>query len=261
MSSEVVVNRALAQRIAPNGRVVGTHIRARTGGGGPTPVPPGASTESDEWSTIVGIVGDVHLPGARSDMHDFQVYKLPTGRRMPSPTFLVRLGASPADLESFLRNAIHEVSPFIVARRARLADNYLRESLAPTRFAMSLLGAFAAVALLLSAVGLYGVIAYNVNQRTREIGIRVALGAAPRAVTSLVVNDALRLATIGLVVGIAGAVVATRALESLLYGVTPTDPATFIAIATLVSTIAVIASYLPARRALRIDPTQALRAE
>ena len=261
-SKEVVVNRALANRIAPNGRAIGARVRPRAGANTLMPPrPPGTpAVANEEWSTIVGIVDDVHLPATSSDAHDFQLYTMPLGRAL-DPTFIVRLASAPPDLQSFLRNAIHEVSPYVIARRARLADDYLREAFAPTKFAMSLLGVFAAVALLLSAVGLYGVIAYTVNQRTREIGIRVALGAAPRAVTSLVVNDALRLAAVGLVAGIAGAIAATRALESLLYGVTPTDPPTFVAIALLVGAIAIVASYLPARRALRIDPTQALRAE
>jgi predicted permease len=254
LSAEVVVNRALARRMAPDGHAVGLHVRSRVAGfSGPIPV-------SDDWSTIVGVVDDVRLPGASNELRDFQVYTLPLGR-MPDPTFLVRLPTVPADVESFLRDAIHHISPFIVARRARVADDYLREALAPTRFAMALLGAFAGVALLLSAVGLYGVIAYGVSQRTREIGIRVALGAAPNAVASLVVRDGLRLAAIGLIVGVGGAFAATRALASMLYAVTPTDPFTFAIIALVVGLVAVLASYVPARRALRIDPTEALRAE
>jgi ABC-type antimicrobial peptide transport system permease subunit len=140
-------------------------------------------------------------------------------------------------------------------------EAYLRDSLAPTRFAMALLTAFAVIALVLASVGLYGVIAYGVTQRTREIGVRVALGADARAVTALVVGGGLRLAVLGVAIGTAAAVAATRVLESMLYGVSPADPPTLLAIALLVGVIALAASYIPARRALRIDPTEALRAD
>jgi putative ABC transport system permease protein len=251
-SSEVVVNRSLARRLVSDGHAVGARLRSHETD---SPLP-----QSDEWSTVVGVVDDVKLPGARGDLQEFQVYLLPVAR-MPDPTFLIRLATIPPDIESYLRNAIHKVSPFIVARRARVGDDYLREALAPTRFALALLGTFAGVALLLSAVGLYGVIAYSVSQRTREIGIRVALGAAPSTITALVVSDGARLAIIGLVVGVAGALAATRAVASLLYDVGPTDPLTFAAIAAVVAAIALVASYLPARRAQRIDPVEALRAD
>ena len=117
------------------------------------------------------------------------------------------------------------------------------------------------IALVLSAVGLYSVIAYSVTQRTREIGVRVALGADHRSVARLVVGAGLRLTTIGLIVGLGAALASTRLLSGLLYGVSPADPASFVLIALLVGVIALLASYLPARRAVRIDPIAALRAE
>ena len=126
---------------------------------------------------------------------------------------------------------------------------------------LALLGTFAVVALVLSTVGLYGVISYAVTQRTREIGVRVALGAPASAVTKLVVGDGLRLSAIGLVIGLAGATGASRVLGSMLYGLSPVDPVTYSAIAVLVIGVALMASYAPARRALRIDPTEALRAD
>jgi putative ABC transport system permease protein len=140
-------------------------------------------------------------------------------------------------------------------------DTYLRDGLAPTRFAMALLTAFAAIALVLAAVGLYGVIAYSVAQRTREIGVRVALGAQAADVARLVLVDAVRLAAIGVALGIAGAIATTGALRGLLFGVEPGDPATFIAIALLLAGVALLSAYLPTRRALGVDPTEALRAE
>jgi len=148
-----------------------------------------------------------------------------------------------------------------VAREITVGDRYLRDSLASMRFAMALLAAFSGIALVLSGVGLYGVIAYSVTQRTREIGVRVALGADAAAVSRLVVGGGLRLAAIGVVIGAVAAAATTRVLDSMLYGVSRVDPLTFGAIVLLVAVIALFASYVPARRAVRIDPTEALRAD
>jgi ABC-type antimicrobial peptide transport system permease subunit len=151
--------------------------------------------------------------------------------------------------------------PSSIVREVTVGDTYLRESLAPTRFAMALLGAFAGLALVLSGVGLYGVIAYGVTQRTREIGVRIALGAEPASVRRLVVAGGLRLTALGIAIGLAAAAVSTRVLAHLLYGVTPADPVTYVAIAAIVVAIALAASYVPAGRAMRIAPTEALRTD
>ena len=253
LSEEIVVNRALARRIAPNGTALGQRIR--------TVAAPGPrTTQSRVWSTIVGISDDVRLPGSHGDLQDLQVYTLPL-TRMPNETYVVRFTSVPPNVESVLRQAIQRVSPALIARRARVGDDYLREALAPTRFTLALLGAFAAVSLVLAVVGLYGSIAYTASQRTREIGIRIALGASSRGVMQLVLTDGARLAVIGLVIGIGTAVIASRALAGLLYGVTVRDPATFVGTAILVTLVALGASYLPAHRAARIDPVDALRAD
>ena len=214
-----------------------------------------------EGATIVevAIADDVHLPGSHGDLQDFQIYSLPT--RMPLLTYVVRFASIPPNVESELRKVVQSVNPMLVARRARLADDYVREALAPTRFTLALLGAFAGIALLLAVVGLYGSIAYSVSQRTREIGIRIALGASSNAVTRLVVADGVRLAVLGLGIGLAVAIAATRALRGLLYAVSTSDPATFGMIAILVAIVALAAAYLPARRAARVDPVDALRAD
>lgn len=160
-----------------------------------------------------------------------------------------------------IKHAIASADPRIYVRPMLSGDTYLRNGLAPTRFAMALLTVFALLAVILAAVGLYGVIAYGVAQRTREIGVRVALGADRRAIARLVLSGGFHLAAIGIAIGAAAALAATRALASKLYGVTAADPLTFGAIAILVSAIALVASYLPARRASTVDPTEALRAE
>ena len=250
ISDEVVVSRALARHIAPNGNAIGMRIRTvPTGNRGPW---------SDAWSTIVGVSEDVRLPGPHGDSDELQIYSQP-GRMLPS--YVVRFASVPPNVESLLRQAVQSVNPALVARRARIADDYVREALAPTRFTLALLGAFAVVALVLATVGLYGSIAYTVSQRTREIGIRIALGASYQSVIGLVLGDGVRLALIGLVIGAGAAVAASRTLSSLLYAVTAGDPATFVAISILVAAVALTASYLPARRAARVDPVDALRSD
>ena len=255
LSEEIVVNRAFARRIVRDGNAVGVAVRPASNGLLASRVP-----KSDAWSTIVGVADDVHLPGAHGDLQDYQVYTMPLAR-MPDPTFVVRMVSVPPNVESVLRKAIQGVEPTLIARRARIGDDYLREALAPTRFAMGLLAAFAVIALVLSAVGLYGVIAYGVTQRTREIGVRVALGAEPHAILGMVIGGGIRLASGGVIIGIAIAAGTSRALASMLYGVSPADPWTFAAVALLVAVIAILASYVPARRAIRIDPVVALRAD
>jgi putative ABC transport system permease protein len=263
-SEEVVVSSSLARRIAPVGSAVGARVRAK---GVVVRLPPpgvslGATPQraAGAWSTIVGVADDARLPGPRGDLETFQVYQMPV-TPLGGTTYIARFASVPAHLESVLRRTIQQVDPTIVVRRVRVADDYLREALAPTRFTLALLGAFAGVALFLAVVGLYGSIAYAVSQRTREIGIRIALGASSKTVTRLVVGDGLRLAFVGLVIGGGTAAAASHTLSSLLYSVSAGDPATFTAIAALIGVVALAASYVPARRAARVDPVEALRSD
>jgi putative ABC transport system permease protein len=252
LSAEVVVNRSLARRLFPNGHAVGSRVRELPRHPSPRHVPP--------WVTVVGVVEDIHMPGLHDDSNTLEVYGL-TPPQYDLLSFIVRPGTSDAGAVRTIHRAAASVDRQLVFQDEFTGETYLRDSLAPTRFAMALLTAFAVLALVLSAVGLYGVIAYTVSQRTREIGIRVALGAEPKRVARLVIGGGLRLAAGGVVLGAVVAAVITRALTSLLYAVTPADPVTFAIIVPLVAAIAVAASYVPARRALRIDPTEALRAD
>jgi putative ABC transport system permease protein len=212
------------------------------------------------WSTVVGVVADVRLPGVRGNRDELQVYSLPL-RQIPTGAYLVRTSLAPDAIVPTLRRVIMATDSRLRVGTATTGDAAVRDMLAPARFSMALLGAFAAVALTLATVGLYGVISYGVTQRTREIGIRVALGASPSAVTGLVLGDGFRVIAGGVVVGLAAAAATSRLLGSMLYGISPADPPTYSAIAVLVAAVALFASYVPARRALRIDPLEALRAD
>jgi ABC-type antimicrobial peptide transport system permease subunit len=210
--------------------------------------------------TVVGVVDDTRMPEVRGDVAAVQVYSLIPPLLGDVP-FLVRTATSGDVAAPMVKHAIASVDPTLYVRSPLSGDTYLGDGLAPTRFAMALLTAFASVALVLAAVGLYAVIAYGVSQRTREIGVRVALGAEPRAIVAGVVGGGLRLAAGGVVVGAVVAAAATRVLGSMLYAVQPADPLTFGATALVVTAVALLASYVPARRALGIDPAEALRAD
>jgi predicted permease len=244
-TEDVVVSREMARQLWPGEPAIGRQITSSGRRG------------VDGHYRVVGIVDDVRIPGRNAPIEP-QLYERPVPAEVP---IVARVSGSPSDAVPILRHVIAETDPRVVAQIAIIGDEFIRDALAPTRFAMALLGAFSLIALVLSSAGLYGVIAYSVTQRTREIGVRVALGAAPRNIMRLVVGNGLGLAGAGVAIGLVGALAATRALRGLLYGVTPGDPVTLGGIALLVGAIAVLASYVPARRALRIDPTEALRAD
>ena len=252
---EIVVDRRTADLLWPGGDAVGSVLREQD---------PRAGQQAGY--VVVGVAGDVQLPAAAN-------VRLPTvgpprgsliyqPRVLPGDiSYLVRVTGPPAAMVPALRRAVAAVNPMVLVRRITVGDAFIHDVMAPSEFAMALFGAFAIVALVLSAVGLYGTIAYSVSQRTREIGVRIALGADGAAIRRLVVGDGVRLAIIGAILGLAGSLAASNALHGMLYHVAPSDPATLVGVVGLVVVIALLASYGPARRALRVDPTEALRAE
>jgi putative ABC transport system permease protein len=243
---EVVVNRGLVTRFWPNGGALGARLHEDNGQG------------FREEYIVVGIAEDVHVPGERQMVRSAVLYRPP----MPfGVSVIVRTATPSADLLPALRKAITSIRPTPYIQTTTIGEDFIRDALAPTRFAMALMAAFAAIALALAVVGLYGVISYGVTQRTREIGVRMALGADPTAVAWLVLGNGLRFAIAGVAIGAAGALAATRVLSGMLFAVSADDPTTFVATALVVAAVALLASYLPARRALRMDPADVLRAD
>jgi putative ABC transport system permease protein len=243
---EVVVNRGLATRFWPNGGALGARLHENNG------------QDFRQEYTVVGIAEDVHVPGERQVARSAVLYRPP----MPfGVSVIVRTATPSADLLPTLRKAITSIQPTPYIQTTTIGEDFIRDALAPTRFAMALMAAFAAIALALAVIGLYGVISYGVTQRTREIGVRMALGAEPTAVAWLVLGNGLRLAITGVAIGAAGALAATRVLSGMLFAVSVLDPTTFVATALVVAAVALLASYLPARRALRMDPADVLRAD
>jgi putative ABC transport system permease protein len=173
----------------------------------------------------------------------------------------VRTSAAPLSVLPAITGAIRETDGDVPLLNIRTMDDSVSASLSPERFTMLLLGSFAGLALLLAVVGIYSVMSYSVSRRTNEIGIRVALGASRGDVLLLVVRQAMLLALIGSAIGIGGALSLSRLMASQLYGVRPSDPVTFITVAALLMIVSFAASYLPARRAMRVEPMAALRYE
>ena len=209
--------------------------------------------------TIVGIVGDVHDYGADKPPQP-TVYVNLFQRPEPAMTLTMLSDADTQQITSAARQILHQLNPELPPRFGTFSQVY-SESLGSRRFNLLLIGFFAGIALLLATAGVFGVMAYSVSRRTREIGVRIALGARSRDVLAMVLSQGLRTVLIGVVIGVAGALALTRAIQSLLFGVAATDPLTFFAVIGLLISAALLACYIPARRAAKVDPMVALRYE
>jgi putative ABC transport system permease protein len=176
-------------------------------------------------------------------------------------SFVVRTTSDPALLAPSVVRVVHEIDPLLPVSAVRPLDDVFAESIARPRLTAMAMSIFAAAALLLAALGVYGIVAYSVSQRSREFGIRVALGAKPSQIIGMVVGQNLRIVAIGLAIGIAAAIPATRLMRGLLFQVGPNDPATFAAIGVTLAGVAIVASYLPARRGTQVDPVVTLKSE
>jgi putative ABC transport system permease protein len=209
---------------------------------------------------VIGVVADVHQLGLTSD-ETAGVYLPFNQAPVPLICFAIRTASDPLSLAKAAQRAIWAIDKDQAISYVTSMNQLASESLAPQRVVAVLLGIFACVALALAAIGLYGVISYSATQRTHEIGIRMALGAGRSSVLRLVVIDGLKLTSLGLGLGLAGAVVLTRLLSGVLYGVRPHDLSVFTVVSILLAAVALLASVVPARRATRVDPMAALRQE
>ena len=220
--------------------------------------------ESPEME-IVGVVGDTKQAfEAATQPTMFVPYRAVAARRILGGMYrnlsiVLKTSGNPPSLAASLRAAVAEVDRDQPLVRVRTMEEAMSESVAQPRLRTTLLALFSAVALALSLIGVYGVMAYAVSERTHELGVRIALGASPGDIRSLVVGEGTRLAGIGIAIGIVGALAASRALGALLFGVSATDPATFALAAVVLAVAGVAAAYIPARRASRIDPVSLLR--
>jgi len=242
----LAVNDAWVRRFFPGQDVIGKVVRMGSNKG--------------KARNIVGVVADVHDMGL--DKPPVPILwapeaQLPDGEMV----LMVRTAAPPAAVASGLRQQLSSIDPAQPIDWIQPFEERVDSALAPRRFPLQLLGAFAALALILSAVGIYGVTSYGVAQRTREIGVRIAIGAQAADVLRMVMGSALRLAGLGVAIGLVSALLIAQALSSLLYGVSARDPLTYAAISLLLTSVALFASFLPAQRATRVDPMTALRAD
>ncbi|HEY8188959.1 MAG TPA: ABC transporter permease [Pyrinomonadaceae bacterium] len=244
----IVIDDEFARRYWPNEDPVGKRIRLGPSADAPT-------------LTVQGVVGRVKMEGLSQDSKRVQGY-FPFAQ-IPSNgmTVILKAAGDPNQLIAAVRQQVKAIDPDQPIYSIRTMDQIRAESVAPERLNLTLLSIFAGIALVLAIVGIYGVMSYSVTQRTHEIGIRMAIGAQPRDVFRMVIGQGMMLAMIGVVLGLVGAFGLTRLMATMLFGVEPTDPATFAAIAVLLTVVALVACYVPGRRATRVDPVVSLRYE
>jgi putative ABC transport system permease protein len=240
----VIINQMLKRQLWPNEDPIGKRV---------------SYDDGKTWTTIVGIVGDVREFGL--DRPPVSEMYVPVAQSGAVSTLIVRTAADPQAMARHIRDVVHEVDSQTAVAHEMTVEQAREESLASPRLTATLLGLFAGLALLIAAAGIGGIMALAVSQRIREIGIRMALGARPGDILRMVLGQGLALTLLGVVLGAAGALALTGLAKSLLFEVTPTDPVTFAGVAAVLVAAAVIASYLPARRAAGVDPIDALRCE
>jgi putative ABC transport system permease protein len=247
----LVVNKAFAEKYFPGEDVIGKRIM---------PGATGPGQKDDSMHEIVGVVGSAKLWAL--DAEPQPIYYFPYKQlAWQPPVVMLRTAVPPHTLESAMRREMAALDPLVPVFEVRTMDELLSTQVIEPRFHTLLLGCFAGIALLLTMVGLYGVVAYSVTRRTREIGVRIVLGASRSTVLSLVLKQALTMVLIGLVLGLAGALAGGELLQSMLYGVRPVDPVVLSAACCLIGLTGALAAYLPARRATKVDPLVALRYE
>ena len=254
----VIVSKTTAEHFWPGQDAVGEHFRPKW---------------EQQWRTVVGVVGDVReftITQNSADWIDGVIYTpygphaiRGSGADAPPAemTLVIETATDQAQIAGELKNTVASLNHDVPVSQISPLKSWVGEAMAEPRSTSALFAVFAALALLLGAVGIYGVISYSVAQRTREIGIRVALGARRREVLLLVVGQGAKLALAGVAIGIAGGLMLTRLMSKLLFGVQATDPLTYGAVAVLLMLVALAACFLPARRAMRVDPMVALRYE
>jgi len=240
----MLINESLARRLFPNQQAVGRQVR---NGGFKEPL------------TIVGVVGDVRQTSV-DEKPALQMY-FTLGPGNVSSELIVRSAMTPEALTSSLRRTIGALDPRMTATDFRPLDGLVDRAVSPRRFLVTLLGGFSVLALILACLGIYGVVSYTVSQRVQEIGVRMALGATAATVGQQIIGGTVRLAAIGIVAGLIISLALARLIASLLFGTSPTDPATFAATALALMLIAIAAGAVPAIRASRIDPMMALRVD
>jgi putative ABC transport system permease protein len=246
----LIVSESLAKRFWPHQDPIGKRLKT------------GPPESKDPWLTIVGVVGDVKQGPLDTPMmpHTYESYSQ-SNTPWSSLNVAVRAHGNPLSLASAVRATVWGLDRQLAVAQVRTMDQIISDSTAQRSFTLYLLATFAALAVVLAAIGVYGVISYSVAQRTHEIGIRMALGAQRDDILRGVVAQGLVMLGAGMLIGVVGTLALTRFLVSLLYEVRPTDPVTFAAVSVLLTVVALLACYIPARRATKVDPIVALRYE
>jgi putative ABC transport system permease protein len=249
----VIVNESFARRYFPNDEPIGKKLR---------PGPPQRIWDNQRLTSfeIVGIARDVKSGGLRAEAEP--TYYLPAPQApLQDMTVLVRSQVDPSALIPALRSTVLSIDPNQPIANISTMEKIVSDNIAQPRLNMILMGLFGALALILAAVGIYGLLSYSVTQRRQEIGIRMALGAQISDVLKLVLSSGMALVLIGELIGLVGALALTRLMKGMLFGVTPTDTLTFVTVFVVLTAVGLVACYLPARRAAKVDPLEALRYE